>query len=78
MYINMTAAYINEYLLILNELKDFLLNEDNDDSIVRNLTTNREYATTSGYNAQFFEATHTCINKMVWKIWAPSSVRFFS
>jgi hypothetical protein len=37
-----------------------------------------EYSSASAYDAQFFKATLTSFNKMVWKYWATPKVKFFS
>jgi hypothetical protein len=49
-----------------------------EDSIVWTLMPNGEYSMSSAYNAQFFGATNTCMNKMVWKAWAPPKLKFFA
>ena len=73
-----TIPHIHEYLRLWVELQAIHLHEDIEDKIVWNLTTNGEYSTSSAYKAQFFGATSTNLNKLVWKAWAPPKIKFFA
>jgi hypothetical protein len=75
---NLNVQHIHEYIQLCVQLNDFHLNEEADDYISWNLTPNGEYSMASTYNAQFFGATNTPINKLVWKSWSPSKVKFFT
>jgi hypothetical protein len=75
---NLTVHHIHEYIRLWVQLNAFQLIEGVQDSITWNLTSNGEYTTTSAYKAQFFGATLTDMNKMVWKVWAPPKVKFFA
>jgi hypothetical protein len=59
-------------------LQDVHLHEYRVDTIVWNLTSNREYFLASAYEAQFFDATLTNFNKIIWKVWVILKVKFFS
>ena len=74
----LTIPHIHEYIKLWVELRDVHLQEGMEDSIVWNLTSNGEYSTSSAYKAQFFGATHTNMNKLVWKAWAPPKIKFFA
>jgi hypothetical protein len=65
--INLKIPYLVEFISLWRELQNINLREEVEDSITWNLATNREYTSTSPYKAQFFGATHTRMNKMVWK-----------
>jgi hypothetical protein len=60
------------------ELRNVHLDEDIEDSIVWNLTTNGEYTSSSAYKPQFFVATSTIFNKVVWKPWGTPKFKFFA
>jgi hypothetical protein len=77
-YATLAVPHIREYLRLWEHLGGVQLIEENADSIVWNLTSNGEYSSASAYEAQFFGATLTCFNKLVWKIWAPPKVKFFA
>jgi hypothetical protein len=63
---NFTVHHIHEYVRLWVRLQDVhLLQEDNEDAIVWNLTSNDEYSSASVYDAQFFIAILTRFNKMV-------------
>jgi hypothetical protein len=74
----LAVPHIREYLRRWEHLDGVQLIEENEDSIVWNLTSNGEYSSASAYEAQFFGATLTCFNKLVWKNWAPPKVKFFA
>jgi hypothetical protein len=75
---NLTVPHIREYIRLWGCLQNVILHEERVDSIVWNLTPNGEYSSASAYEAQFFGATLTNFNKMVWKAWATPKVKFFS
>jgi hypothetical protein len=75
---NLTVHHIHEYLRLWHRLEGVLLHEGILDAISWNLTSNGEYSSASAYEAQFYGATLTHFNKMVWKIWATPKVKFFS
>jgi hypothetical protein len=77
MDMNLTVPHIQEYLRLWARLSVVQLYEDNVDAISWNLTPNGEYSSASAYDAQFFGATLTSFNKMVWKVWATPKVKFF-
>jgi hypothetical protein len=63
---NFTVHHIHEYVRLWVRLQDVhLRQEDNEDAIVWNLTSNDEYSPASAYDAQFFIATLTRFNKIV-------------
>jgi uncharacterized protein with LGFP repeats len=64
---NLTVQHIHEYLGLWLRLQDVHINDGCADTIVWNLTSNGEYSSASAYEAQFFGATLTNFNKMVWK-----------
>jgi hypothetical protein len=74
---NLTVQHIHEYIRLWMRLQDVLLHDDRLETIVWNLTSNGEYSSASAYAAQFFGATLTNFNKMVWKDWATSKIKFF-
>jgi hypothetical protein len=78
MDVELSLAYIHEYIRLWVRLSDIHLVDDIDDSIIWNLTPSGEYSTTSAYNAHFYGATQTNMNKMVWKVWAPPKIKFFA
>jgi hypothetical protein len=75
---NLTVHHVHEYLRLWHCLEGVLLHEGILDAISWNLTFNGEYSSASAYEAQFYGATLTHFNKMVWKIWATPKVKFFS
>jgi hypothetical protein len=77
MDISLSVQHIHEYILLWVQLNDIHLNDEANDYISWNLTPNGQYSTTSAYNAQFLAATHTTMNKLVWKAWAPTKINFF-
>jgi hypothetical protein len=74
----LTVQHIREYISLWMSLQDVNLHEHRVDSIVWNLTANGEYSSASAYEAQFFGATLTNFNKLMWKVWATPKVKFFS
>jgi hypothetical protein len=74
---NLTVHHIHDYLRLWIRLQDVHLHVDRADSIVWSLTSNGQYSSASAYEAQFFGATLTNFNKMVWKAWATPKVKFF-
>jgi hypothetical protein len=78
MDMELSLAHIHEYIRLWILLSDIHLVEDTNDSIIWNLTPSGEYSATSVYNAQFFVATQTNMNKLVWKVWAPPKIKFFA
>ena len=74
----LTVQHIREYIELWVALREAPLREDIQDTIVWNLTSNGEYSTSSAYKAQFFGATSTNMNKLVWKAWAPPKIKFFA
>jgi hypothetical protein len=75
---SLTIPHIHQYIRLWNELNGIHLRVDEEDNIVWNLSPNGEYSTSSAYKAQFFGATLTCMNEMVWKAWATPKVKFFA
>jgi hypothetical protein len=69
---------IREYLRLWECLDGVQLHEENVDSIFWNLSSNGEYPSALAYNTQFFGATLSCFNKLVWKNWAPPKIKFFA
>ena len=47
-------------------------------TIMWKLFPSGEYSVKSAYKAQFIGATLTPKNKVIWKAWAPSTVKFFA
>jgi hypothetical protein len=66
------------YLRLWMRLQDVHLHDDSADTFVWSLISNIEYYLALAYEAQFFGATLTNFNKMVWKAWATPKVKFFS
>jgi mannosylglycoprotein endo-beta-mannosidase len=75
---NLTVQHIHEYIHLWTLLQRIQLVEHIDDSIIWNTTSNGEYSSTAAYNAQFFGAMTTNMNKIVWKVWAPPKIKFFA
>jgi hypothetical protein len=59
-------------------LNSIHLQEEIEESIVWNIMPSGEYPSKSAYKAQFFEATTTSMNMLVWKSWAPPKIKFFA
>jgi hypothetical protein len=64
---NFTVQHIHEYLGLWLRLQDVHINDGFADTIVWNLNSIGEYLSALAYEAQFFGATLTNFNKMVWK-----------
>jgi hypothetical protein len=75
---NFTLTHLTEFISLWRELNEVTLREDVEDDIAWNLTSNGIYSTTSAYKAQFFGATSTIMNKLVWRVWAPPKMKFFA
>jgi hypothetical protein len=71
MDINLNVQHLHEYIRLWTLLRGIQLNELIEDTITWNTTENGEYSSTAVYNAQFFGALTTNMNKLVWKAWAP-------
>jgi hypothetical protein len=67
-----------QYVSLWIQLSHIRLTCDMEDSISWRLTTNGKYTTASAYKAQFFGATSTNMNRLIWKVWATPKVKFFA
>jgi hypothetical protein len=76
--INLTVQHIHEYIRLWTQLRGVHLDEHIEDTITWDTTTNGEYSSSAAYNAQFFGALTTNMNKLVWKAWAPPKIKFFA
>ena len=75
---DLSIHHLYEFIRLWVELSNVRLHDDVEDSIRWNLTANGEYYSNSAYKAQFFGATRTVLNKLIWKAWAPPKIKFFS
>ncbi|KAE8818297.1 Serine carboxypeptidase-like 18 [Hordeum vulgare] len=76
--INISAEHISQFLtlwMLLNEVHLDVLTEDD---IVWKHTASGHYSATSVYKAQFLGLLPSPMGKMVWKVWVPRKIKFFS
>jgi hypothetical protein len=67
--------HVVQFVKLWTNLERVHLDKDIEDGITWTLSANGEYFATSAYKAQFFGASSTNMNTMVWKVWAPPKTK---
>ena len=77
-FTDLTVGHIVQFVDLWVRLLGIQLQMDVDDDITWKFEANGEYSAGSAYRAQFLGSTSTVMNKTIWKVWAPPTVKFFS
>lgn len=73
-----TIEHICRFFALWMLVHEVHLDELSDDNIVWKHTVSENYSVASTYKAQFLGMVLSHMDQMVWKVWAPSKVKFFA
>ena len=74
---DLSINYVSQFIDLWVCLSGVHLNIDEHDEIAWRLTTSGQYMEASAYKAQFLGSTSTDMDRVIWKIWAPTEINIF-
>ena len=76
--ITITGQHVREFFILWMLIHDIHLDIHSEDDIIWKHSSDGSYSASTAYNAQFLGLTLSPMDSMVWKMWAPPKVKFFS
>lgn len=75
---NFSMTHICQFVELWLLISEFSLEEHAEDEITWKHANDGQYSTVTAYSAQFLGMVHSPMDHTVWKVWAPSKVKFFA
>jgi hypothetical protein len=74
----LSVENLQEFIKLWSHTSQLTLHDDVPDSITWKLTNNGAYSCSSAYKAQFAGTIRSCMDSIIWKVWAPPKCKLFS